>query len=522
MANLAQSDANWLRFLREFFFFLRLGRTALEQQRRYTRERVQIKNEGDYASATPHITAITLTGVEYGQNTTEEGTIIVEFVANSSNWDVNLYDNPSGTLIGKATNVAASATGSIVAQNSSGLSGSVTLGATITGDTSENHRLRVEIDWKLELLKLWPSDGTTEEDTNSRSVATRLLATLYQLERQKEAAIIAATQEWALTAADNLVARGNSWTGEQDTALIAEAVRRDSAGAITRLRTGFLETLRAAMEDEGTGSEQDVIKRVVAGGAGSFSGNNTGAGAVASHTAEDHCPIGTWSFKCVAGLGSGAGGREQFECVFLSSDGLETFTGGALLTVKQAWKGPRGFGAITLTRTLSKTGDGSNVNVGAASTFSTTGESEANTDSGVLYLRTDANGSNWDFSFYRASGRNAGDLVAKAENVATGASGVQATARNGSGLTVTFTVGSAPVDTTANYSIDLAFFTVQNASNVPDKFTVATTLTSEGVISRIMGLLYDYKLNGDTSGSEQIDDDIARANVGLHYITDDV
>ena len=69
--------------------------------------RTQVVNFGDRKSATPHITALTLSGVVYGTNTSADGLLYVRFVANGGNWDVSLYTGTGASgLVGKATNVA--------------------------------------------------------------------------------------------------------------------------------------------------------------------------------------------------------------------------------------------------------------------------------------------------------------------------------------------------------------------------------------------------------------------------------
>jgi len=522
MSDLGKTNAQWTRFLREEGFFLRLARKIEDDRRRVTRERVQIVNQNDVTSATPHFTALTLDGVEYGTNTSEAGGLFVRLVANASNWDIHLYTAAGASgEVATATNVAASATGSLVAANSSGLTGTVTLGATIAGEIDDKHQLLILADYKLETLKLWPSDGTTDDDTASRSAASRLLSRLSSLYGQMQSAIQSGLSEWALSAADNPIARGNDFLSTAETSLLSDTEQKDASGNVTRLRRGFFEVQRSSQEDETTGSEQDIIERVIAASAGSFDSNNDGLGTLASHTPEGHCPVGKWRFECVRGVGNSGGGTEEFRGTFTSAANDETFSF-TNLRVKQSFKGPRGFGAVTLLRTLSKTGDGSNVNLAAVSTISTSGEDETNTDGGVLYWKVTAAGSTNDISFYKSSNRATGDLVAKLSGAADAATTQVAAAQNGSGLTITLDVGSNPVLDTEG-TLDLNFFHIQNAANVPDKFEVDTTLTSEGKTSRVLAEIFGAYMNTETSGSEQIDDDLlAGANTFVPYIVEDI
>lgn len=514
MANLARTNAEWLRFLREQFLFVRMARETIENRDRYRRERIQVKNINDATSSTPHFTSVVLTGVVFGTNvnpagnTAHAGILYVRFVANGGNWDVHLYKatgGGGGDEVGTVTNVAASATGTIVAANSSGLAGTVTLGANIAGETNDRHQLFVYQDWKREFGALWPSDGTTDDDAYSREAATRMCSDLAALEQQKLDRIITGYSEWALGNEQNPVGRGAAFVKQAVTSLISEAVDTDEDGAVTRSRTGFLEVLRDAMEDEATGSEQDIVKRVVAAGAGSFDGANVGLGAVASHTPEHHCPIGTWRFECVKGVDTDDLGAETFDGVFTEDNTDRTISLRGLV-VGQSWKGPEGFGPVTLTRTLTKTGDGSNLRFTAASAAVVTGENNRNTDGGVLYWAITANGSNWDIAFYRSGSYGTSYKVAEATNIATSAA-FTATAKNASGLTIAWQLGGTPSAVTGTLLLNP--FYVQNTSNVRDKFSIATTLTSSGTAQRVIQKMFNYFLNDDTSGSELIPDSLA-------------
>lgn len=522
MPSLGYSNTVWKRFARELAFFLRRARKSFEDFDRDFRERVQVVNMNDATSATAHLTSVTLTGVHLGTNTSEDGKLYVRFVANGGNWDVSLYKATGGggaDEMAKATNVAASATGTLVAQNSSGLAGTVTLGATIAAESNDRHYLIVHVDYRGELVKLWPSDGTTDDDVPSRSAATRMLNDLANLERQKQRRIVQGLQEWALSAVDNPLGRGNAFLESAETALLSEVVLEDGSGAVSRLRTGWLERLRIAMRDEATGSEQDVLQRVVDAGSVTFASTNAGAGTVADHTPEDHCPIGRWVFSCVQGENDGAGGREAFDGYFqeTNTDRRITFSG---LRVGQSWKGPEGFGPITLARSLTKSGDGSNNVLAAASGCTVSGETSNNTDAGVLYIKTTANGSNWDVSFHKSTNRLDSDKVAEATNVAASAA-FQATPKNASGLYVTWTLGGT-VSAGSTITLDLNFFYSQNSDNTTDSFELETTLTSSGKCSKIVQRLLNYKLNGDSSGNELLADTfMADVNTFVPYLVTD-
>lgn len=521
MSNLGKTAAEWKGLIGEELAGLILApmRELRELEDKFTRERTQVRNLGDRASATPHLTAVTLTGITYGTNTTVDGKLYVRFVANASNWDVTLYKatgGGSGDRVAWAANVAAAGTASLVALNSSGVGGSITLGATITGDTSDLHVLEVVVDYPARLPKILTQDGTVEDDQYSRRDIAAAYARAAALIRQAKGELRAVASRWALSSEANPVARGNAFTGTSYTSLATDTVTEDTDGNVTRSRTGWFYFVKDAMEDETTGGEQDVVRRVLAAGAGSFDGNNDGSGAVASHTPRENAIPGDWVFDLV----DDTLGSERFGYVFTSEDATIIERGSAGPVVGQQWSGPRGFGPITVTRTLSKTNDGSNNVFAAASGCTVTGANSSNTNDGDLYVSTVANGSNWDISFYKASSRHSSTLVAKATNVAASAA-FTATPQNASGLTVTWTMGGT-VSAVSNVTLSLNPFKVENASGVPDRFTVAVTLSAgAGLIQTILAEEFNACLNSDTSGFESISDGYAKAGTFTAYITQD-
>ena len=525
MSNLGYTAAQWKRAFREFGLILRILRESREQKRRYQKERVQVVNENDATSATPHFTAVTLSGVHYGTNTTEDGLLYVRFVANGGNWDVSLYKatgGGGGDEVARATNVAASATGTLAAQNSSGLTGSVTLGATIAGETNDRHRLRVFVDWKLELLKIFPSDGTTDDDVASRGALQRCLSDLEGLEDQKRVRIRQCFAEWALSASDNAVARLNSFLRAAETSLISDQLKDDGSDNIESIVTGLLVKLRLDMEDEATGGEQDIVKRTMSGGAGTFDASNTGAGSVASHTPEERAPKCTMYFSCTKSLD--ASGPEEFSGYLKFTDEDRTVQFTQPLTIKKNWKGPLGTGTIVLKRTRSKTGDASNLHLAVMSdaAWDETGETISNTPSKQWWWKIVTNGANWDVELYKASTMATEDLVAKATAVATGAT-FTAREQNGSGLTIYGKVGSAPVNGTTG-TLVLGVFVTRNADNVPDKFEIAITeAANPGLAQKTIVDEFGYHLNSDTSGAEAIPDSLlVKVNTFPPFITEDV
>lgn len=517
MADLERSNAQWLAFFDRFNLGVRLGRRLLEQRDFWGEEREQVYDYDPLGNTS----AFVLTGAKYRTNTDPAGKIYVRFVANVGNWDVTLYKatgGSSGDAVASATDVADGATATLAESNSSGLSGSCLLDASVTADATDGHYVRPYLDARVDGERLF--DGTeTITDDDSRS-----LQSWYAYCDRQKARAEAALDDLASWFVDflisdpdrgNQVAFGAEWLDSDQTVLISDQGEEDGSGAISRLRRGVLEDLRQAMVDETTGSTQTIVQRVLSGAAAVAGTSNDGTGAIAIHVPEDQCDLGDYTLRCVEGKGNDNGGVEKFEVTFKSSEDDSVRTLPDLLTIKQAYRGDNGFGGtsgITLLRTRSKTGDASHLNLSTVTggTWSESGETETNTDGGILYWKIEANASNWDISFYKSSTRTSTYLVAKATNIATDGT-FAATQQNASGLTVNGTIGSGPTTATEG-TVDLNFHSIQNSAGKPDSYKITVTQTSSGVGARLIAKLLNYKLNGTTAGSETIDDDVYDAN----------
>lgn len=516
MADLNKSTAAWAAFFSRFCrSYLALLRVAREGELRCTLSRIRVRNLIDYNA---NFDAVTLSGVDQGVNTDSRGRLFAR-VTGTGPYTVTLYKATGGgggdaVASGSA---AAGADATLTASNASGITGTITLASSVTAETDDLHVLETYLDWRPHAKNVFPSDGTTDKDSLARNEFEDLLDQLAVSFRAQKALIVEAFRRFMIRFGDQAGTQGYGaeFLLDGSSNLITDTPDNGGSGEVNRLVSGLLVSLRLAMEDESNG-ERDVLKLTVAGAAGVFSSGNTGAGAVASHTPSEHCPAGRHTFTCV----DATVGSELFRHDFVPTDGAASkrfsYTG---LQVGQSYKGPRGFGPITLTRTLSKTGDGSNLNLAAVSGFTISGESEENTDGGVLYWTIVSNASNWDISFYSSSNRASGDLVAKAENVATDGA-FSASPKNGSGLTVNGTIGSGPTSTTQG-TIDLQCFQTQNGDLVADTFYVDTTVAAGGgEIQTLFAEELRYYANSDTSGSESISDDLVKANTFPEFAAD--
>lgn len=528
MADLGYTDAQWLRFLGAEIgsTFLAPTRLLREVRDRFRRERTQYVVWQDTRSSfikTSHATPITLSGVDLGSNTTADGKLYAR-ITGSGPYTVTLYKATGGSASVCTGSANADAAVTLAEANSSGMTGTWQLPASVSTTTDDSLEVVVFQDYTARLNKAYTADGTVEDDAHSRQVLTEAYASVAAtIQGAISTLMTTALSRYGLSdGSNNLTSRGNAFLESAESALITDVSEEDSDGNVSRKRGGLFETALQAMADETTGSTQYVVKRAPSAGAGSFSSGNDGAGTVSSHTPLNQCPASRWTFKCSEGADTDALGSERFDVTVYLQDGTDrSINVGTGPVVGQSWSGPYGFGPITITRTLSKTGDGSNQLLAAASSATVTGENNSNTSDGVLYGKLVANGSNWDVEFYSASSRATSTLVAKATNVASAAS-FTATSQNASGLTVAWTLGGTE-SANSSWTLDLQPFYAENTSGVPDQFTVTVTVASEGLIQTILAEELDppARLNSTTSGSETIDDGYAKHSTFFPFIIAD-
>lgn len=524
MPDLGHSQGEWTHFVgdEEGYCWLTPMRLLEEIASKFLLERCRIENCLDWNS---NITTVDLDGVIYGTNTDSAGKIFVRFVANAGNWDVNLYKATGAggsDLVAHATNKAAGATFALTADNSSGITGTMTIGGSITAEANDRHFLKCFVDFRL-VAKAMETDAASVGDENA-SASYRAAIDAYtavgQAIRGALSGLIANFGRFALADFGTPTARGRTFLEATDATVFQETQRRDGDGNVVVDQQGLLVSQRICMADETTGGEQDVVKRVPAATAATPYSTNSGVGTISSHTPGEACPEMTITLQCVQGVDTGRLGAEEFEVSYnyLDKGQRTVFKCPVNLRVHQEWNGPLGVGPITLNRTYAKTGDGTNVDL-AASSFVTSVDGESgqaqNTDDGLIYVKVVTNGANWNIEFYSSSTYSTTSLVAKATNVATGAT-FNATAQNSSGLTISWKVGSAPTNGNT-CTLNLQPFKVQNASKIKDGFSIDVTVAAgagafQGVVTRMFPGAY---LNSDTSGSESISDNYVKAGYPL-------
>lgn len=415
-------------------------------------------------------TGWTLNGVIPGTNTSADGKLYVRFVADGGDWDITVYKatgGGSGDAVASANAVADGAVATLTAENSSGITGSVTLDGTVQGDTTDTHILECFVDFGSYARSIY--DGQEAEDGDIRAALGAAFASA-------AASIRAARQTLAqlLRSAPvrGLISRVLKVDASQN--FLAKSVTVDSSGAVTLDVQGLAEAIRDGMEDNTT--VQKVAVTTLAAGSVTADTGNTGLGTLTVGAVAPNTPPCTVVIECVDETMP----SEKFQVSALATDGKTTLRPSQLLTVGEEWNDPDLGISMTLTRTYDKNGtDGSHVDVAAVSFVTgVTGIDAENSDDGTLYGKTVANGSNWNFEFYRASGLTSADLVAKATNIATGAV-FTATAQNNSGLSVAWKAGSGPTNGNT-WQLDVNPFKKRRVGQSGDRFSFSITRSATG------------------------------------------
>lgn len=428
-------------------------------------------------------TGWTLTGVVPGVNTDANGKLYVRFVADGGDWDVSVYKATGaggGDLVASANAVADGAVATLAADNSSGISGSVTLDATVTADATDTHILECFIDWPTYSRSIL--DGSQAEDTEIKKAldtAYTSVASSIRAARQALASVLNAA------AVRSLIARITKTEATQ--AFLTKGVSVDE-GLVTLDVSGAAEDLRDAMQDNTT--EQKVAVTTLTAGSVTADSGNAGLGTLTvGAISPNMVPC-----KVIATCVDEGMPDEEFEITALSSDGKTSLKGRSRLRVGREWNDPDLGVSLTLSRTYDKNStDGTNVQVAAVSFITgVTGITADNSDDGTLYGKSVANGGTWNFEFYKASGLTAADLVAKATAIA--ADGLfTATPSNQSGLQVGWKAGSTPTNG-GTWQLDVNPFKKKRVGQGGDRFEFDISRSAKGAWQEAARKQFDRRI----------------------------
>lgn len=527
MADLGYTQAQWTALLGLRFVFAVLSPLRLldEFEDRFRRSREQVRI--DLSTATyfdSSVGDLTVSGAIPGVNCQPDGTFYVRFTGNSGARVVSLYSATGASGLVAQGSAADGAVATLAAQNSSGVTGTWPIPSSSGNTTADELTVQAVRDYPGIVRSVY--DGSSphaDDDPYAADVMTDAYTAVANTIASAKIAFLSRLVRAFLTdGTKNPIALGNAFTTTSWAAFLIE-IAKETDGAVTRPRTGWIPSaLRAGMDDETTGGAQSVVKIAPTGAAGVFDSDNVGLGSVASHTPDESCPEARFDFYCARGAENGNIGNEGFraQITYLRAGDEQIPTPvDRLLTVKQPWKGPLGFGSITLARTLSKTNDGSNNNFVAATSATVTGETNDNTDSGDLHINLeDAGGGNWNVYFYKSSAMASSDLVSQALAVASGAAFTTSPQNNGP--TITWQLGGTE-SAVSNIVLELNPFREDRGDGEPDHFSVTVShAAGGGLIQRLVAQHFGARLASATSGSETIEEGYAKA-FGFHPLAVD-
>jgi hypothetical protein len=530
MANLAKSNAVWLRFLTRFFFILGIFRVVDFLYRRFGDEKRTLLTKlndprGNFGGTSP--SHFSLAGVKVREDTLENGEVIVRVTGGSDPRTVTVYKATGGGAGDRicAGTANAGATATLTELNSSGVTGAYKLAASITADSDDLQRWFVQQDFRLDATNVF--SGTDDDGEDSRSLQS-VNAGLDRLESLlRDARSVCRDMLFAFMVADGANARaaGAKFLRSRYGSLLTEQPGVDGFGRVTQVRAGSLVDFFQAQVDEATGSTQTFRRRRVSAAAAVEQSGNRGRFKILAHTPEDQFPTGTVKLTVVNGKEQERPNgtlREELAVEWSSDVDDRSIQFSERATVGQLYKGPMGLGGalgFMIERVLTKTGDsGNDILADVASGFAFTGESLANTDGGQVTVELEQDGATSNYAVLVYSSASKTTLVGQSAPVAANAAfTVVAVNTTVAGLGFTGTLGDSPSDG-ATCTVDLNFGSSQNedSEGSPDTLTMAVTLTDEGEASRLfarMPILGDngFRLNGVASG-ELVDDDLVKAN----------
>lgn len=500
MSNLAKGQTAWNKLFKEFALPLAVDKQLCDVERKFAaqRGRIQIVEQNDTLAST---SAWTLAGVVIGTNTDADGILYVRITDESpgaGQATVNLYTAAGASGLVATGSAANGAVATLTASNSSGLTGTVTLGTVGASESNDLHRLQVYPDWTLRARSLFDL---------SESEHAALLREWGNMCQKIEGDIRTARGRVSAFLGTLMGTRVATFNRSGETTAITRDTVNDE-NAVETVFTGLLEIMRDNMADETSPAAQTILKRTVAAGAASFDASNQGLGALSTPTMAEWAGDGLITLTCV----DGTIGSEQFRLTQRLDVTGESREADNFLTVKRAFADPKlGITSTTLTRTHTfPTGASTDVSV-TSSDWTFNGESSANTNDGILYLKVTGSTGAWVVSAYTSTTYDTSVRVFAATAGAAGAT----VAFSGSGMTGTLKIGSAPV-TGNTASVNLNPFRTNGTNAVPDKITVDVTVTRLGEFAERISELFGYRLNSAASG-ETIDDSYLTAGTFPPY-----
>lgn len=436
-----------------------------------------------------YLTGWVLTGVDLFSNTDESGLLYVSIVANVGNWDVNIWnDSARSVLVSKATNVAAGATGTLVAQGVYDVAGTVDLHAGVAADANIWLRPRCGL---LKQINNLPIDDVFDSFIKSdmMSVLTDVVNGIATSISKSESF----TKRNLITWIANKI---NSKESAYST-----PVESVSGGTVSYEDEGVLRDLIDAMNDDTNAGAQTIETPAIGSISEAADADNVGAGTVGTPTWFEYAEQCVVTLECIVETI----GSESFSVVArLSKDGT-LITAQNNLTVKKTFLSTDiGINSMTLLRTI--------VDAGAEADhfddWATSGETSTNSDDGVFYCSYDS--VTKILSVYSDSGR--ASLVMQGTWDGVDGSTCTLTEQNSSGVSGSVKisqVGAVDPATTNTLEFDLQVFKEE------DRIYLTYTRSAISQFELFFGRLFKTELPHDI-GAPTIEDDYAdRGYAGL-------
>jgi hypothetical protein len=448
-----------------------------------------VEQDGGYTAAgVRQLTAWTLAGVNMAdgsRNVTDGGRLWIRITANGGNWDIHIYKAlAAANEVATATNVAAGAVATLTAANSSGLTGTCTLAASIAAVAGDTYSIKVHLGWAEMDRQIYASLNGTNHQEDGAILAEQ--AAVNDECARRLAALVTRCHDSAKSA-NMLTQVGRIWRIPSNIPFLDIRTENDD-GTISVFADGVFERMRQNWSDNTT--VQKVPVSTCAAGAASYAGTNSGASATTVGTLGDNIEPGTIQAVCVKDDPLGA---PEFEVTFTPTDGTEPKIGQNNLTVNKVWTDPEIPVSLSVVPTYAKTGDdGDHTDIAAVSFITEiSGLTSSNSDDGKLYGIAVASGAAFIYKFYSDSSRT--KLVAQSTAVANDTS-FSASSQNRSGVTVGWKSGSAVVDQDT-FTVDVQPHKVGTATTPPDSFTVAITQSAKGELQDCARRYYNWKFN---------------------------
>jgi hypothetical protein len=446
----------------------------------FTKNTAYVRQDGGYgAGGVRMLTAWSISGVKIAdgvRNLDASGALWVRVTANGGNWDIHVYKAVgAASEVMNATNVAAGATATLAQANSSGLSGSCLLSASVMAAiAADTYRLQVYLGYPEYDRQIF--DGSQQEDGRiqndqgaiNKSIGAALLSLITQLNRSGESQnqLLQIGRIWQLPG--NLDYLDKTPTNNEDVVTV------QTDGVLPRENQNWKDNTIV----------QSVAPQTFAAGAVSYASGNVGQGVLTVGAVGSNIKAGRIDVVCSQDTLP----SQRFIVTFTPADGTSPIVGANPLTISASWTDPEIPVTLSLVPTYVTTGATTQI-ASVANITAITGVTADFSNAGILYVKVVASGGGFIFQFYADSGYTL--LVAQSPIVAANTA-FMATEQNHSGITVGWKSGSAPTDGSL-FNVNIQPFTKGSPTLPADSMSFTLSQTAAGRIQDMMRRYHDYK-----------------------------